>query len=76
MSAMSERLKAGNNAMAAAVTDAIRRLELDGRPRVTRAVAHRILLKSPWFLNGTYYLIVGKSVGAGVWELRPEKESR
>lgn len=44
-------------------------LSRGGKPRVTRQVAHAILIASPHMWNGTRLEVKGKSVGAGVWEL-------
>lgn len=50
-------------------------LYLGGKPRVDRGVAREILLQSPVFWNGRLMDVVGKSVGAGVWELRVQRDS-
>ena len=45
---------------------------MGGKPRVDRKVAREILLASPCFWNGKSFSVVGRSVGAGIWELRVE----
>jgi len=42
------------------------------RPRVTRDIARAVLLQSPCHWDGRWFAVHGKSVGAGVWELRSE----
>ena len=37
--------------------------------RCVTAVAKRILLDGPYFYNGNHINPVGKSLGAGVWEI-------
>jgi hypothetical protein len=49
-------------------------LTAHGCVRVTRPVAHAILLGSPHVLNGKVFSVNGKSVGAGVWELSRGQE--
>jgi hypothetical protein len=47
-------------------------LYMGGKPRVDRKLAREILLASPCFWNGVSLSVVGRSVGAGIWELRVE----
>ena len=59
-----------------AVNAAIGELSRGGTPRVDRAVAHTILMGAPWFWNGVRLSPVGRSVGAGVWELKESDTCR
>ncbi len=42
--------------------------------RAVTMVAKYVLLNAPYFYNGNSVSPVAKSLGAGVWELRNEKE--
>jgi len=53
-----------------AIEGALSSLAMGDRPRVVRAVATAVLLGSPWAWRGRIIRVAGKSVGAGVWELR------
>lgn len=55
------------------VNGALSSLAVGGTPRVVRAVAQEVLLGSPWMWDGRSLSVVGKSVGAGVWELRLDR---
>ncbi len=59
-----------------AVNGALSGLAMGGSPRVKRDVAQAVLLGSPWLWQGRRLDVVGKSVGAGVWELRLNREKR
>jgi hypothetical protein len=48
-------------------------LSRGGTVRVTRPVAHSILIGSPHMWEGNPFNVKGKSVGAGVWELSVAK---
>jgi hypothetical protein len=54
------------------IDGALATLFMGGRPRVDRKLAREILLASPCFWNGRSLSVVGRSVGAGIWELRVE----
>ena len=41
--------------------------------RCITAVARRVFLDGPYFWNGRHINPVGKSLGAGVWEIRHEE---
>ena len=43
--------------------------------RATTAVVKRILLNGPYLLNGRYWEVKSKSLGAGVYELSLESKS-
>ena len=58
-----------------AVDAALGSLAMGGKPRVDRAVARAVLIGVPWFWNGVSMSPVGRSVGAGIWELRIEANS-
>ncbi len=58
----------------AAVDGALGSLSLGGKPRVDRAVARAILMRSPVLVRGVSLSVTGKSVGAGVWELHAKKD--
>lgn len=66
--------EAANQAASSAFDDAIRLLAIGQRPRVTRTIAQRLLLGSPHMWDGAIIDVVGKSVGAGVWEMSQAKE--
>ena len=44
--------------------------------RCVTAVARSVLLGSPYGWQGRQVHVMGKSVGAGVWELREDKEHK
>jgi hypothetical protein len=64
---------AAAQAVQQAVQGALSSLATGGTPRFKRDVAQAVILGSPWMWNGQSLRVIGKSVGAGVWELRLDK---
>jgi hypothetical protein len=55
------------------IDESLATLSRGGTVRVTRPVAHKILIGCPHMLEGQRFDVKGKSVGAGVWELSVAK---